>query len=681
MILKKIRLNNIRSYNSQEIVFPEGNLLLAGNIGSGKSTVLLSVDFVLFGLRKGSLSGGSLLRSGSNEGSVELFLNIGDKEVVLMRSLKRSSTGISQNSGYIIIDGEKRDLSALELKQAVLDLLNYPAELLTKSKDMIFHYTVYTPQEDMKTILLGDKEIRLNTLRKIFGMDKYKIVKENTKIFLSNLRERINILRGKIERLDEKQSEKNNYEIKKQEIDSKITELANELETKKRTFEEKSKKIKELESQLNELNDIKRELSVIDTDLTNKNLNLEKSKKELEDVEEKINSIKVEDVEQGDLRNKIRESKERIENAEKSLRLISDKISVATVTEENSRKIVNSIQKLASCPTCKQEVGEEHKKKIISEENKKILESKDVKEKYLLEQKSLERDILRFKEELETLREKEKQIEINELKKKELNSYGLRRRVVEREIKDLVEVIESLKNKRERFVKKSEEYKQIDIGSEKQELDILQSSLREFELRLNGLDVERKNIESLIYSLEREITEMIQIKKRVDYLSQLREWLTGYFINVVDIIERNVMFRIHSDFNSLFQKWFDMLIDNENLKINLDKEFSPLITQGGHDLDYLYLSGGEKNAAALAYRLALNQVINNLITEIKTRDLLILDEPTDGFSEEQLDRMRLVLEELNIKQIILVSHEAKIESFVDNVVRFNKENNVSSVLN
>ena len=45
---------------------------------------------------------------------------------------------------------------------------------------------------------------------------------------------------------------------------------------------------------------------------------------------------------------------------------------------------------------------------------------------------------------------------------------------------------------------------------------------------------------------------------------------------------------------------------------------------------------------------------------IKTRDLLILDEPTDGFLEQQLDRMRDLLDELDAKQIILVSHEDKI---------------------
>ena len=84
--------------------------------------------------------------------------------------------------------------------------------------------------------------------------------------------------------------------------------------------------------------------------------------------------------------------------------------------------------------------------------------------------------------------------------------------------------------------------------------------------------------------------------------------------------------------------------------------------------------------SARRLRLRLNQIINNLVGDVKTKDLLILDEPTDGFSTEQLDRVRVVLDELNIKQVIIVSHEVKVESFVDNVLRFEKKNGVSGVV-
>ena len=48
MILKKIFLKNIRSYENQEISFPEGSILLSGEVGTGKSTILLALEYALF---------------------------------------------------------------------------------------------------------------------------------------------------------------------------------------------------------------------------------------------------------------------------------------------------------------------------------------------------------------------------------------------------------------------------------------------------------------------------------------------------------------------------------------------------------------------------------------------------------------------------------------------------------
>ena len=71
-----IKLKNIRSYIDEEIDFDKGITLLSGDIGSGKSSILLAIDFALFGLRKGYLSGNALLRNGENRGSVELTFEI-----------------------------------------------------------------------------------------------------------------------------------------------------------------------------------------------------------------------------------------------------------------------------------------------------------------------------------------------------------------------------------------------------------------------------------------------------------------------------------------------------------------------------------------------------------------------------------------------------------------------------
>ena len=81
MIIKQVKLNNIRSYVNGQIQFPGGSFLLSGDIGSGKSSILLAIEFALFGLKRKDLSGSALLRHGKKEGSVELHFAVDDKEV------------------------------------------------------------------------------------------------------------------------------------------------------------------------------------------------------------------------------------------------------------------------------------------------------------------------------------------------------------------------------------------------------------------------------------------------------------------------------------------------------------------------------------------------------------------------------------------------------------------------
>lgn len=143
------------------------------------------------------------------------------------------------------------------------------------------------------------------------------------------------------------------------------------------------------------------------------------------------------------------------------------------------------------------------------------------------------------------------------------------------------------------------------------------------------------------------------------------------------LMEKHIMHQLQREFGEFFTEWFRVLVEDETISVSLDDSFSPVIRQDGYDTELLNLSGGEKTAVALAYRLSLNKVINDYISMIKTKDILMLDEPTDGFSESQLDRVRDVLEQINAKQIIIVSHEPKIESFVENIIKIEKVNHQS----
>lgn len=201
-------------------------------------------------------------------------------------------------------------------------------------------------------------------------------------------------------------------------------------------------------------------------------------------------------------------------------------------------------------------------------------------------------------------------------------------------------------------------------------------------LKVRAAEVQ-KDIERLEKERERaakQAAEQRRHEQRLRTAEERLDWLQKQLLSLSHTIERHLLGSIYALFNEYFKEWFATLMEEETLTVRLDNEFTPIIVQDGYETSIEHLSGGEKTSVALAYRLSLNKAINEFLTGIRTRDLLILDEPTDGFSSEQLDRVREVLEQLKLGQIIIVSHEAQMEGFVDHVIRVEKQEHESCVL-
>ncbi|MBI2673460.1 hypothetical protein HYX19_04310 [Candidatus Woesearchaeota archaeon] len=681
MIIKSIRLNNIRSYTSCYLDFPSCSTLLSGNIGSGKSTILLAIEFALFGLST-SLTGDSLLRNGEDNGFVELNFEVDNKKVIIKRVLKRGHDSITQGNGHIEINNEIKKLSPLELKQAVIELINYPRELLTKSKSLIYKYTVYTPQEEIKHILTGDDEIRLDILRKVFGIDKYKRVKENSSIILNKIRERKNSFLGIVIDLEERKSELAKEEEKQSMIVSRLEEIKQKLALSNKEVEIKKSEINEIEASSIRLKELNNKLAINEIQIQNSTDKKKRTEEEIIKKELQINELGDIVFLNLDATKALKKAKE-IESIEVELRTLNGRLSQLKEKERNSLEIKKSIESLDICPLCRQNVSSEHKATIVNTENKKIEEAFDEVVSITAKKAEKESQLIIVKKELENIKAEEKDAELNNLRFKALEEKKkTKEELLNNKLVNIKE-IDALNIERNKLL---EEKGRFDPDIEdsyirnKKDLERLIIKQREFEIARNSYEVELRLLHQKKETLINEISKKESAKKEIQKLSSIEYWLDSSFVNLVETIEKQVMLRIYADFNGLFQKWFSMLIDNENLIARLNENFSPLIEQNGHDIAYDYLSGGEKTACALAYRLALNQVINNLMSNIKTNDLLILDEPTDGFSDEQLDRMRDVLQDLKIKQIIIVSHEAKVEGFVDHIIRLQKKNHESLIV-
>ncbi|NYT03320.1 MAG: SMC family ATPase, partial [Candidatus Methanofastidiosa archaeon] len=231
MKLLALEMLNIRSYQHQKIDFPEGSFLLSGDIGFGKSTILLAIEFALFGL--GDIMASSLLRRGEREGMVRLEFELEGKEIIVGRSLQKKGETISQTTGYISIEGNRKEMTPSELKAEILSLLGYPKELFSKQKNPIYRYTVYTPQEEMKQILLSKREDRMEILRRIFGVDRYKTIRDNSNNLRLDLKRKASSYEVISKGLNEKKEELKIVSEKKSKLNKEIIEIKESLKTSK----------------------------------------------------------------------------------------------------------------------------------------------------------------------------------------------------------------------------------------------------------------------------------------------------------------------------------------------------------------------------------------------------------------------------------------------------------------
>jgi DNA repair protein SbcC/Rad50 len=265
------------------------------------------------------------------------------------------------------------------------------------------------------------------------------------------------------------------------------------------------------------------------------------------------------------------------------------------------------------------------------------------------------------------------------------NIIKSKQRVME-EIRIKEKSLLELKNEIMTLSEKLNESKSIFQDSERVNIKLkeLESQKLSFENELmnkkENLAVRRTDHDNNIKQMEGINKKIFDLEEKLDkiiFTDQIGTWLDQHFIPSIEQIESQVLISIKEEFSKLFQKWFYLLIEVGDIDVEIDEFFTPIVNQNGYRLEVDSLSGGEKTSIALAYRLALNEIIRRMI--MLDDNLLILDEPTDGFSKEQLIQIKHVLEELSASQVIVVSHEKELEGFVETIFRVVKESEKSQV--
>jgi len=673
MIIKKLIMKNIRSFEELEVDFQKGSTLLSGEIGVGKTSILLGLQFALFGLQPGQ-KGASILRQGENASYVGLEIEVDGDKIFIERTIKASrSGGITQDSNFLTVNDSREELSTSEMKDRVITILNYPKEFVKKS-NLLFKFTVFTPQEEMKAIIQERPEIRLDTLRHIFGIDRYKRIKENSSIFIQRIKDSIKIkevLVGELNLLKEKYNLENEKKIL---FSRDVNNLALEYNGFLKEKEESDKKLESFRRVVEDGEKISSEISKIQIRLQGKKDLENRLKKEIMALNQQIK----EDIDFSEERLRsvsglYEKHKTILEGINSEFLKVSSEISGLNSKKEGPLLIREKVNSMKNCPTCFQEVGLDHKHKISKRTDFEIEDINRVLERKIVERESLVRDIEKEKELIGGYEEDKNNLERNKVRYEH-------RREIEIKIKSDSYTLDITNNEISTLEKELEELneKLLDykdslgmVNAEEEKNKNVSSKVREAEISLATKNKELEMLKNRLEELGDEVSSKEKIRKDIDYLRGLLDFIQGKFLGLISITEKNVLAKLRLEFSSIFSEWFSFLV-TDNLTVRLDEDFTPIITNQDYEIDYDFLSGGERTAVALAYRLSLNQVLNSMLSRIKTKDIVILDEPTDGFASGQIDKMRDIFDQLKVEQIIIVSHEHKIEGFVDHILHVKK---------
>jgi exonuclease SbcC len=688
MILQHVEINNIRSIKKLKLDFPPTTMLFFGDIGSGKSSVLKAVEFALFGvLKSADLSGDSILRRGENNGFVELSFLLDGDNYKIKRGLSRNKEGkVSQTSGFLTINSRQTSFTPTDLRRKVLEALNYSVTRYERAQSIdLFRYTVYTPQESVKEILEANPEKRFEILKDIFGIEKYEVTLKNLSIVNDYLRDKLKEIDIRIKQFDgiedilpqkeeaykdqtikisnlvkegdRKQTEieaiQKDYDkikVSREEILKFIVEFESSDKTLKEASETKKNYIKELEAARKTVLTHEEEIKKIPSIKLNTKLTEEEINTQLSDVRKKSSTNEkkraVVDQRINDINSLLEQGKctlcgQKIHEEERFKRELDNAIAINNRLKKEKDHLTHEIENLEKILTEFHEFTNNKTKKELYE---KLIETSKAQEM------ELQKKISELNKKIKISQKKIKEIfhKFNVFDSKNLRDLDIQIKndlnSIEQKLKDLVSEKGDIN---------------INLSSERKTLEFLEKEINEF----------KKNI-----GLKEMLTQKLK------NLTDLRNWMKEEFPVLLRDIERQILISSAHQFNSYFKEWFQILAEESNIEVEISvDDFQPIINVNGYESPFQDLSGGEKSALSLAFRLGLKKIINERYQEVKTKDLLILDEPTDGFSQQQINKMQEIFDTLDTSQMIIISHERALDSFVTDVFHFEKKNHKTNV--
>lgn len=691
MKIEIVRLENIRSHVKSTVPFARGFNCLVGGLGCGKSSILYSIDFALFGDPIGR-SYDYLLREGANHGKVTVQFIQNGKTYKIIRGLKKRGKGINQDFDELkLFEGE--NLIASIKSDAVAEQL----KAITGLDKELFREIVWVRQEHLKELLDATPRDRQKRLDELFGLSDY----EEAWSDLLGYEKEYEGERKALEKdpdivgMEKISQEYNRTAEEFSLVEIEMEETAKKLNSAKKALEEAELTLKRLEEVKNRIEELKRKETQIQTNLSNiedallsltrrideKKITLDNFKQRLATMETQIESYKAK------LKEASIDPNQPIESLRQQLTSFDERITTLKGEQEATLKGIREDQKRISslstenrCPLCLQTLNEEYKSNLMQ----KIQTENTERQKTIAQLQSEIEQLQRIKaiannafSNIQTLTLQADNLRTNITKEEDtLTEFYKEFEEKQRLTQDLRLQLETVRAEISMFDMSELETARTRREQAFRQYYSLDSELRTKENRKKELLRRLDEIKERIDQAQHKIERMEKITKAVEIISGIRE---AY---------RSIQPKLRAEFvkvlRNFVQQVLDTLVGSEGPLINvlIDETYTPYVkSESGVEREVSHLSGGERTLLAFAYRLGLGQLIMQSRTG-HGLSMLLLDEPTESLGREDgsIDRLAEAISRFKaIEQIIAVTHSEAFAEKAEHVIRLEKETGESRV--
>ena len=657
MILKSLHMRNIRSHTDTRIDLNKGMIVFTGRTGSGKSTVIMAVQYALFG-SNARIPNAELLRRRTKSGYVSLEFSHKGHQYKIVRGLKTQGEKIMVDTSNLSLfkDGDRIPIleRASDLDEKILDILGYPSGV---DPVKLFEVTTYSKQDEIRNLIEMKPKERQEYIDKLLQIQRY----ENT---WENLKDVVNGFNSEIMVMEERVSSEELLAEQLRDSKEKMKELKVKMDSSNKKLSSDRKKLETLRNEL--LNEKERFEKILRT-----KSEFDAAKSRFESSSEEMSKL---DLEITALKRKIKDHESRIPKVSDTESLIKRRTEIESKITHENQKIAEFSAKLrdvgelkGKCPLCGSKVTGEHKSEVEKEYKNIISESQGV----VID---LGDELEKVDEILPSAKRRDEMMKSLESDKKFLNEKQSRIKNMKDELLKLESVINRTKHDVEKFT------------SLKKRIDELQENESKLSSRVSSLDTEVKAYGNQINEeearrdgLKKQISDFEIIKDHLKAKKSAVELLSKLRQDIRNIRER-VRIRFLSDLKVEFQRKFEEIRRfEEEYSVDVKVDYEPVAYAGGDEVTISTLSGGEKTSVALSYRLAIADIAAQ-IGGIQESELLMLDEPTTGFDEEDIKALPEALANLRtIPQILIVTHAEELKETADYKFEVKKEGNISKV--